>query len=280
MRFYLLLAVFLAAPALAEPARFHLSKPINQWVEIGIEKPKVHLKSFVSGSGQSLKSELEVSWKARSQRLPLDTVADELNTAARGEVIVEDFDFDGVKDLGIPTSSGYGGVNIYYNLFRLDQKSGTFVPFAEKAAVCNPEFDFFNKILVTNTRSGPCWYGSDYKFKHGQPWLFRRRSMLILDELLLKPQVAYLVESLNAKGQVTDSLVSADSLKKSRFTGILDKDVMLFPSPGSRGLRGHLKKGQSVTIDRWNQWAGHEYVRVTAGPVTGWVLIANGAVKR
>lgn len=104
--------------------------------------------------------------------------------------------------------------------------------------------------------------------------------MVILDGLLLNPEVAYLFESLNAHGKVIDSLVSGDSLKKKPFTGVLNATVMLFPSPGSRGLRGNLKKGQSVTIDRWNEWGGHEYVRITAGPVTGWALISSGAVKR
>ena len=280
MRYYLFLALFLVAPALAEPARFPLSKPIDRWVELGGHQPKVHLKSVTSGSGQSLKSELEIQCDERSQRLPLDTVADELNPSARGDLILEDFDFDGIKDIGIPTGVGYGGVNIFYNVYRLDRKAGKFVAFAAKASICNPEFDATNKILITNSRSGPCWYGSDYKFDRGEPWLFRRRSMLILDELLLKSDVAYLFETLNAQGKVIDSLVSGDSLKKRPFTGVLDANVMLFPSPGSRGLLGSLKKGQSVTVDRWNEWGAHEYVRITGGSVTGWALVSKGAVRR
>lgn len=280
MRGQCLILLILAVPALAEPARFPLSKPIDHWVELGGDKTKVHFKTCTSGSGQSLKSELEIQCKDRSQRLPLDTVADESNPSARGELIVEDFDFDGIKDIGIPTGVGYGGVNIFYNVYRLDSNKNKFVVFAEKASICNPEFDSSNKILITNSRSGPCWYGSDYKFDRGNPWLFRRRSMIVLEELLLNPDVGYLIETLNAQGKVSDSLVSGDPLKKSPFSGVLNRDVMLFPSPGSRGLRGSLKKGQSVRIDRWDEWGGHEYVRVTAGPVAGWALVSKGTVKR
>ncbi len=171
MRYYLFLALFLVAPALAEPVRLPLSKPIDHWVELGGHQPKVHLKTVVAGSGQSLKSELEIQFDGRSQTLPLDTVADELNPSARGELIVEDFDFDGIMDIGIPTGVGYGGVNIFCNLYRLDRKSGKFVAFAAKASICNPEFDATNKILITNSRSGPCWYGSDCKFDRGVPRL-------------------------------------------------------------------------------------------------------------
>ena len=279
MRHWLIL-LLLSGSVAADPAKFHLSKSIDTWVELAPHKYEIHLRTVAAQKQDPKSLELEVSLGKLSQRLPLDTVADEANAFSRGEVVVEDFDFDGVKDIGVPSSVGYGGVNIYYTVFRLQAKSGKFVPLPETTPICNPEFDQVNHILITNSRSGPCWYGSDYKFLQGRPWLYRRRNMALLDGLLVQPDVAYLFETLDPKGKVIDAQLSSDSIKISPVKGSLESTVMTFSSPSARGLSGRFNQGEVVQLDRWQEWNGREYCRARSGARTGWLLMDKETVRR
>ncbi len=74
--------------------------------------------------------------------------------------------------------------------------------------------------------------------------------MLILDELLLKSDVAYLFESLNAQGKVIDSLVSADSLKRARSHGVLDVERYAVPIAGFSWRCGAVSRRASCGDNR------------------------------
>lgn len=80
--------------------------------------------------------------------------------------LTDDFNFDGAQDVAILESSGYGGVNAFYQLFLWDQAAQNFKAFGETFS--NPEVDSKRQILTTSTRSGPIWYTTKYKLAQGK----------------------------------------------------------------------------------------------------------------
>ncbi len=129
---------------------------------------------------------LEVQIGAKTQTFMLETI-DDSGSPAQGDVLVEDFDFDGFNDVGVPSGIGYGGVNNYYDVWRYEPRQKQLVKLeGESFEVSNPVFDPKNKILLGNARSGPFWYGFAYKFSNNKPWLYRTsnyRNLLVFDKL-------------------------------------------------------------------------------------------------
>ena len=128
---------------------------------------------------------LEVQIGGKTQTFALETINDS-GSPAQGDVLVEDFDFDGFNDLGLPSGIGYGGVNTYYDVWRYEPRQKQLVKLEGKDfEVSNPAFDPKNKILFGNARSGPFWYGFAYKFFDNKPWLYRTsnfRNLLVFDK--------------------------------------------------------------------------------------------------
>ena len=265
-----LLAGLLTSLALAAPQDFPLNKPFDASVALDARLAPVRL----SFNNQPV---LLVGSPKNVQKIPLDTVADELNPAARGAVLVRDFDFDGRKDLGIPSGVGYGGVNIFYTVYRYQPASKTFVPMSgNDFPVCNPEFSEGAQVLVTNSRSGPMWYGLDYKFKQGKPWVYRRRSPVLLEDLAKEADLLTLFEIHSPQGKVVQSFLSSDSTQAKPVSIVLKQDVSISKVPGARGLSGLLKAGQTVTLDKVERSGSHLYVHAPAG----WILLPDESVHR
>lgn len=146
---------------------------------------------------------LSLVLKGRTHRLPLPTVADGLSP--RGSVMIADFNFDGRKDIGIPSGVGYGGVNFFYKVYQFsEEKGGHFLPILAKEQVCNPKFSAADKTLICNSRSGPFWYGSDYRFRNGLGWLWRKREPAPSDPALTR------FEIYSPEGKLLSSQLSSD----------------------------------------------------------------------
>ncbi len=128
---------------------------------------------------------LEVQIGVKTQTFALETI-DDSGSPAQGDVLVEDFDFDGFNDVGLPSGIGYGGVNNFYDVWRYEPRQKQLVKLEGKDfQVSNPMFDPKNKILFGNSRSGPFWYGFAYKFSDNKPWLYRSsnyRNLLVFDK--------------------------------------------------------------------------------------------------
>ena len=265
-----LLSGLLTSLALAAPQDFPLNKPFDASVALDARLAPVRLRF-------NKQPVLLVSSQKNVQKIPLDTVADEPNAAARGTVLIRDFDFDGRKDLGVPSGVGYGGVNIFYTVYRYQPASKSFLAISGKDfPVCNPEFSVPAQVLVTNSRSGPMWYGLDYKFKQGKPWVFRRRSPVLLEDLVKQTDLLTLFESHSPQGEVVQSFLSSDSTQARPVSVVLKQDVSISKVPGARGLSGLLKAGQTVTLDKVERSGTHLYVQAP----DGWILLPDESVHR
>lgn len=250
----------------ADPLRFGLDQPFDKRVVLD---GKTSVRLIFRG-----KEVLELEYGRQKQTLPLESVATEGNPQARGEVVVEDFDFDGHKDIGVPTGIGYGGVNVFYEVYRLE---GKFRAFPGEWAVCNPEFSPGDRTLITNSRSGPFWYGVDYRFAKGRPWVWRRRLPVTLDELAAEADLITLFETYDARGRVVSARLSGAAEKWVPISVRLSKPVVIFPSPGSRGTLGSFRGEGPVALGAVESQGGHVYAQI---PGKGWFLLPEGSIHR
>lgn len=254
-------AVTLTLAATALPIRLKLDQPFSQQVKLDADKS---VMLVFQG-----KESLEVRFGAKSHQLPLESVASETMPEARGEVLVEDFDFDGRKDVAVPTGIGYGGVNVFYQVYRLNEQ---LEPFPRDWALCNPEFSYADKTVLSNSRSGPFWYGTDYRFQKGRPWVWRKRLPVTLGDDLLT-----LFEVYEPQGKLISARLSASPSELLPATLKLSSPAAVFLQPGSRGTRGMLKSGKTVTLDLVQEWSQRAYARVAG---QGWILLPQEAIHR
>jgi hypothetical protein len=76
-----------------------------------------------------------------------------------------DVNFDGYTDIGVFTSTGYGGVNDYYDFYVYNPQAKKFLKDDVLKDISNPQVDTAKKQVVSNYRSGPVWYTDTFQFK-------------------------------------------------------------------------------------------------------------------
>lgn len=86
------------------------------------------------------------------------------------EARLADVNFDGTRDLLIETQIGYGGVNVFFDLY-LGNEAG-FESRTASRALSNPEIDPEQKQITTMQRSGPTWQRSVYLISNLRPYHF------------------------------------------------------------------------------------------------------------
>mgnify|MGYP003647582959 FL=1 len=86
------------------------------------------------------------------------------------EARLSDVNFDGIRDLLVETQVGYGGVNVFFDLY-LGTQSGFETDIAEQG-LSNPEIDQDRKQITTMMRSGPSWYRDIYLISNRRPYRF------------------------------------------------------------------------------------------------------------
>ena len=140
----------------------------------------------------------------KTRLLPLPTIAE--GFFPKGNLLIADFNFDGRKDIGIPSGVGYGGTNVFYKVYSYsEEKGGHFLPILGGAEICNPKFSVADKTLICNSKSGPFWYGKDYRFTFGNAWLWRKREPLPSDS-----QSRTRFEVYDSEGKLQNSQISSN----------------------------------------------------------------------
>lgn len=86
------------------------------------------------------------------------------------EARLTDVNFDGIRDLLVETQVGYGGVNVFFDLY-LGTRTGFETDIAERG-LSNPEIDQDRKQITTLMRSGPTWYRDVYLISNLRPYRF------------------------------------------------------------------------------------------------------------
>lgn len=261
----------LTALAMAAPGEFSLEKPFDVRLDLDPQMRQVRLRVLKS-------AQLEVTVPKGVQRLPLESMESELNPQARGSVLVQDFDFDGRKDIAVPTGIGYGGVNVFYDVYRYQAKANRWVAIparGDEFSVCNPELLSKQKVLLTNSRSGPFWYGRDYKFRQGTPWLYRQRNPILLEALAKDSELATHFEVFEGPGKLLRSCMSSNESEIRPLEVVLAQDVQLLAGPGSAETKGTLGAGQRVKLDRVQRHNSKLYAEAKSDKLSGWVALPS-----
>jgi hypothetical protein len=173
----LLAAIFLfQAFAQREPKRYTLEKVFNITVPLSRTSHQV-LKLKFDGKNPKL----EVRLGNKTQSFELDSTMTEAEF--HGSLLLDDFNFDGFTDLGIPTGTGYGGVNYFYDVYTFDRLSQSFkiMPEPDGNEWCNPQLESKSKTIFTSCKSGPMWYGTNYRFYRAKPYLYQSGEMAFLE---------------------------------------------------------------------------------------------------
>lgn len=102
------------------------------------------------------------------QTLSLDADAmSSLSVAPNAKKFITDLDvnFDGQNDVGVFLSTGYSGVNNYYDFYVYNSTTQLLEKQSQLSDISNPILDIENKKVISNYRSGPNWYQGIYTYK-------------------------------------------------------------------------------------------------------------------
>jgi hypothetical protein len=197
-----------------------------------------------------------------------------------GQILVDDFDFDGYLDLMIPTATGYGGVNWFYDLYRFHPASRSFrlIEGSEELDFCNPEAMPAEKMLRTPCKDGPAWYDDAYKFAAGKLYPYRSTELVHLNGFNADDSTLYSQTYYGPQKQVLRTILKEvdDRVPALRRRIPFDK-VYLHREPSSQSkTESYLVKGDEVELlevqqDKEIQWLRVAYQSAKAGRLIRWI---------
>jgi hypothetical protein len=263
---------------------YRLDKDINATVPLSSRGGSIMLKSSAKTKS------LTVQIGATLQRFVLPTLEDAIQgSPAVGDLLVEDFDFDGFNDVGIPSSIGYNGVNVFYDIQRYNpSKKRLELLVAKNFEVSNPSFDRKNKVLSSSARSGPAWYGSAYKFVAGKPYLHSSDTPVALLAFAQTDSLIWQTTTYSPTGRVLKTELTEENAKGQTvpvFRAVATARADLYSAPkdsaktGRYIIRGdmvRLLEVQNPTITpNEPQWVKVAYLSQKLGRIVAWLRLVN-----
>ncbi|MFN3266966.1 MAG: XAC2610-related protein [Deinococcales bacterium] len=236
------------------------------------------------------KKSLIVQIGATVQRFALPTLEDAPEgSLVLGDLLVEDFDFDGFNDVGIPSGIGYGGVNVFYQIQRYNPKTKRLELLEGKDfEVSNPGFDPKNKILFSSARSGPAWYGTQYKFLGGKPYRLKSEDPVVLIGFPKRETLMYQTTTYNSKGQVISTELNEQNAKGGTvpvFRAIVSAKADLYSAPNDNAKTGRyivrndvvrvLELQKPTIVPEEVQWAKVAYLSQKLGRIVAWLRLVS-----
>lgn len=254
---------------------FPLSAPVSASIAVGggascrlmVRKGEPRLTVVCGASKQDI-------------RIPILEVEGE--PTFEGQILVDDFDFDGYQDLMVPTATGYGGVNWFYDLYRYQAPSRSFRPLErdDEGDFCNPEELAAEKTLRTPCKDGPAWYDDAYKFAAGKLYHYRSTELVHLngfegDDAVIYGQTYYGPERQVLRRAVAEATSEAATVRR-RIPG--DR-AHLHRTPAADGrTESYLVKGDQVELlevklEGEQQWVRLAYQSAKAGRLVRWIVL-------
>jgi hypothetical protein len=262
--------------AAVEPRGFSLQKPLDVTVVL-FKTERIRLRVH--------DRKLEVTGKNLKGSFALDDVPEPSATGSGVSwiVLVDDFNFDGFTDLAIPTGDGYGGVNYFYDLYAYQPAQRRFQRLEIKNDpsgdfLCNPRLEVFTRTIWTDCKSGPKWFGSDYRFLHGKPYLWRSAEMMLLDSFPEDSFLYYALEYRNAAGGVTREAMGETPHAEDpviRYLPIPKAYLYTAPANASRTnnyiIRNDAMRILEVRESDAGQWLKIAYQSQKLGRIVRWI---------
>ncbi len=88
----------------------------------------------------------------------------------------DDFNMDGYQDFAVDISYGYGGVNVFSDIYTFNANTGRFEKILEE--VSNIQADPSTKTLRTSMKSGPRYISENYRFTNGKPYKYSKQLVM------------------------------------------------------------------------------------------------------
>jgi hypothetical protein len=274
MKFFALLATLVSTLALGQTLQ--LNREIKTELPLRSGSKAAARLTLTPGS-----SNLLVQVEGKTQALLVGVLSE--NLEAGGQILAQDFNYDGWLDLALPMSVGYGGVNRFYDLYTYSPLEKEFVlrmaPSSSGPQFCNPQLRSAEAMLTTTCKSGPAYSYADYKFDGGRPYLYRTSEMVLLNGFTADEQLVYRVQFYDAKGQPKSSLITSDTQGgKPIVLTIPQPKVFLHTAPHMRTRTStYLIVGDKVEVLEVNpgtpQWLKVAYQSVKLGRLVRWISL-------
>lgn len=184
------------------------------------------------------------------------------------EARLTDANFDGIRDLLIETQIGYGGVNVFFDLYL-----GTDTGFETQTAgqdLSNPEIDPEQEQITTMQRSGPIWRRGVYLIADLRPYHY-------MTTTAAGDGMEY-VRFLTNDGKLDQEMITdalADDPKDWKPLRIELPEGAPFPLRGEpddgSATSGALPDGSTIVVRRLSEDRKYTLVEHTKTHVSGWL---------
>lgn len=165
---------------------------------------------------------------------------------------VGDFNFDGWQDVAVLNGNGYGGVNLFYQVFLWDKAKQQLHAFDE--AVSNPSLDAKNQELNTASRDGPAWSSTTYRVVKGQLYAAVESKMVGTDgawEYYEFKNPAGKVIGHKVLGESGSPEQKAEDAPNASAVIVVDKAMLHDKPQASAQTKMYVIKGDKVTLLDW-----------------------------
>lgn len=278
-RILLLLAICVLFQAFAqrEPNRYALAKAFNVTVPLSKTSRQVLQLKF---DGKNPK--LEVRLGNKTQSLEVDSTM--IDTEFHGSILLDDFNFDGFTDVGIPTGTGYGGVNYFYDFYTFERSSQSFkiMPIPNGEEWCNPQLEAKTKTIFTSCKSSPMWYGANFRFYSAKPYLYQSGEMVILEGFSDDKNLSNLlwhVSTFDHNKKVLSSSYFDYETAKTPIRRVPQAKVFLYTQPQNSAItKNYIVKNDVISIlevkeTEAGQWLKIAYRSQKLGWIKRWIRL-------
>lgn len=201
------------------------------------------------------------------------------------DVIIQDFNFDGYKDIAITNSLGM--VNNVFYVFLYEHVNAAFkeLRIADSATPKSACGDLYNLVvqlddlsLVSSCRSGPVWYYDTYRYNdQGEIWLYKTTEYQIQNsEIDTFPLYEH---TFNQKGEKLDT-VAIDFDGKKILWSVTSEKVFLYSSPEETSkTKAYLIHNDKVEIlAQKDDWIKIRFAS-RKGPLIRWLYLPEAIAK-
>lgn len=167
-------------------------------------------------------------------------------------VQIDDFNFDGWRDIAVLESYGYGGVNLFSAIYAYDAEKSSFRHLLTES---NIRADDDVRELHADQRSGPRYYTSKYRFQAGSPYLYRQVVQIGSE---LEKNTIYDAHGGILQTIIADQGLPLDELIPARRQ-VLSERAYLYREPDEHSkTRAYVIRGDEVELlnsaGDWDQW--------------------------
>lgn len=201
------------------------------------------------------------------------------------DVIIQDFNFDGYKDIAI--TNYLGMVNNIFYVFLYDHVNAAFkeLKIADSKTPTSACGDLYNLVvqldslsLVSSCRSGPVWYYDTYRYNaQDELWLYKTTEYQIQNsEVDTFPLYEH---TFNQRGEKLDT-VAIDFDGKKILWPVTSEKVFLYSSPEkiSKTKAYLIHNDQVEIIEQKDDWVKIRFAS-RKGPLVRWLYLPDAIAK-